>query len=370
MNPQQPLKRRYGARPTDAFIFRYSLRKRTNPMHLNDFIRLMPKVELHVHVLGAISSETLLKLARTHKVELPADTVEGLNHWYTFTDFAHFVEVYLQIADCIRTPDDIELITREFLIAQAAQNILYTEMTYTPYYATLKGISFGEQLAAINRATAWAQSELGVQMGWVIDIPREVTPDIGMMVAEWAGSAMHDGVIALGLGGPEIGNPPEKFTEAFAYAQKIGLPSVPHAGETVGAESIWGSLRTLNAVRIGHGVRCLEDPALIAELYARQIPLEVCPTSNVCLHVAPDFAHHPLPKLLDAGLYVTLNSDDPAMFNTTLNDEYLHCVQHFGFNAATVEQLVMNAAQAALLPPDQRGKLIHTLAERFAALHD
>jgi aminodeoxyfutalosine deaminase len=339
-------------------------------MILNDFIRLMPKVELHVHVLGAISSETLLKLARKHDVELPADTVEGLDRWYSYTDFAHFVEVYLQIADCIRTPDDIEVITREFLIAQAAQNILYTEMTYTPYYATLKGITFSEQLEAINRATNWAKNELGVQMGWVIDIPREVTPDIGMMVAEWAGSAMHDGVIALGLGGPEIGNPPEKFTEAFAYAQKIGLPSVPHAGETVGAESIWGSLRALNAVRIGHGIRCLEDPALVADLCERQIPLEVCPTSNVCLHVAPDFAHHPLPKLLEAGLYVTLNSDDPTMFNTTLTEEYRRAAHHFGFDAALIERLVMNAAHAALLPPDERASLIHTLTTGFAALRD
>jgi adenosine deaminase len=330
----------------------------------------MPKVELHVHVLGAISSETLLKLARRHGVELPADSVEGLDRWYTYTDFAHFVEVYLKIADCLRTPDDIELITREFLVGQAAQNILYTEMTYTPYYATLKGISFAEQLDAINRATAWAQKELGVSMGWVIDIPREVTPDIGLMVAEWAVSAMGDGVIALGLGGPEIGNPPEKFVEAFEYARKIGLPSVPHAGETVGAESIWGSLRALNAVRIGHGVRCLEDPALVAELRARQIPLEVCPTSNVCLHVAPDFAHHPLPRLIEAGLYVTLNSDDPAMFNTTLTDEYRRCVRYFGFDAATIEQFVMNAARAALLPPEARENLIATLTTRFASLKD
>jgi adenosine deaminase len=338
-------------------------------MNLTDFIRHMPKVELHVHVLGAISSETLLKLARKHGIELPADTVEGLDRWYTYTDFAHFVEVYLKIADCIRKPDDIELIMREFLAAQAAQNILYTEMTYTPYYATLKGISFSEQLDAINRATSWAEAELGVKMGWVIDIPREVTPDIGMMVAEWAGSAMHKGVIALGLGGPEIGNPPEKFTEAFAYAKKIGLPSVPHAGETVGAESIWGSLRDLNAVRIGHGVRCLEDPALVAELRARQIPLEVCPTSNVCLHVAPDFVHHPLPRLIEEGLYVTLNSDDPAMFNTILTDEYQRAAQHFGFGAAQVQGLVMNAAHASLLPTDERQQLIQTLTDHFAALN-
>jgi adenosine deaminase len=277
-------------------------------MILSEWIRLMPKVELHVHLLGAIEPHTLLKLAQQHRVELPTTTVDGLARWFTYTDFAHFVEVYLKIADCIRTADDIELITREFLAEQAAQNIIYTEMTYTPWYSTLKGISFGEQLDAINRAISWAETELEVSMGWIIDIPREVSPEIGMTIAEWAGSAMKSGVIALGLGGPEIGNPPEKFIDAFAYAHEIGLPSVPHAGETVGAESIRGALDSLHAIRIGHGVRCLEDPALVTELRDRQIPLEVNPTSNVCLHVVPDFEHHPLPRLIEAGLYVTLRS--------------------------------------------------------------
>ena len=339
-------------------------------MTLTDFIRTMPKVELHVHLTGAIQAETLLKLARKHGVELPANTVEGLLQWYTFTDFAHFVEIYVQIADCIRTPEDIELITREFLSAQAAQNIVHTEMTYTPYFATTKGISFDEQLDAINRARAWAEAELNVTVGWVIDIPRDVTPEIGMTIAEWAVSARNNGVVGFGLGGPEIGNPPEKFVDAFAYVREAGMPSVPHAGETVGAESIWGALRSLDAVRIGHGVRCLEDPALVDELRARQIPLEVCPTSNVCLHVATDFESHPLPRLIDEGLYVTLNSDDPAMFNTTLTDEYLQAAKIFGFDSARVEQLVMNAAHAALLPVEQKQNLVQRLQTEFAHLQD
>jgi adenosine deaminase len=337
-------------------------------MLLTEFIRRMPKVELHVHVLGAISAQTLLTLARRHGIELPANTVEGLDRWYTYTDFDHFVEVYLKIADCLRTPEDIELITREFLAEQARQNILYTEMTYTPYYCTLKGITFSEQLDAINRAVAWAEATHGVSMGWVIDIPREVTPDIGMMVAEWAGSAMDKGVIALGLGGPEIRNPPEKFVEAFAYARKIGLPSVPHAGETVGAESIWGSLRALDAVRIGHGVRCLEDPTLVDYLREYQIPLEICPTSNICLHVAPDWEHHPIPHLIEKGLYVTVNSDDPAMFNTTLTDEYLRAAQTFAWDEAMLEKLVTNAARATLLPVTKREQLIQQVQTQFDSL--
>jgi len=339
-------------------------------MNLTDFIRAMPKVELHVHLTGAVEAETLLKLARKHGITLPANTVEGLRRWYTFTDFAHFVEIYVQIAACIRTPEDIELITREFLSAQAAQNIIHTEMTYTPYFATQIGIPFDEQLDAINRARAWAEAEFNITVGWVIDIPRDVTPEIGMTIAEWAVSAKNNGVVGFGLGGPEISNPPEKFVDAFAYACAAGLPSVPHAGETVGAESMWGALRSLDAVRIGHGVRCLEDSALVAELRARQIPLEVCPTSNVCLHVAPDFASHPLPRLIDEGLYVTLNSDDPAMFNTTLTDEYLQAAKIFGFDSARVEQFVMNAAHVTLLPTEQKQILIQRLQTGFSRLHD
>ena len=337
-------------------------------MNLSDFIRAMPKVELHVHLFGAIQAETLLKLAQANHVDLPATTVQGLRQWYTFTDFAHFVEIYLKIADCIRTPDDIELITREFLAGQAAQNIVYSEVTHTPNYLALKGLTFADQMDAINRATRWAEATYNVTMRSIIDIPREVTPERGMTIAKWVAGARDKGVIALGLGGAEIGNPPEKFVDAFIYAREVGLPSVPHAGETVGPESIWGALNSLDAVRIGHGVRCVEDTALVAELRARQIPLEVSPSSNVCLHVVPDLEHHPLPYLINEGLYVTLNSDDPAMFNTTLTNEYLRVAQTFGFDAPLLERLVMNAARAALLPTNEKEQLIRRLETGFSKI--
>jgi adenosine deaminase len=336
---------------------------------LREFIQAMPKVELHVHLEGSIQPETLLKLARKHAVALPADTVEGLRRWYRFTDFDHFVQIYGTISECIRIPEDIELVTREFLAGQAAQQIVHSEVTYTPYtHYKQKGLGFAEQLDAINRARAWAASELGVTMGLIPDISRNVSPEEGLVVAQWAIEGMHNGVVALGLGGPEVGNPPEKFKEAFACARAAGLPGVPHAGETVGPESIWGALRALDAIRIGHGVRCLEDPALVAELHSRQIPLEVSPTSNVCLGVASDFAHHCLPRLIEEGLYVTLNSDDPPMFDTTLTDEYLQAAQHFGFDAAAIERLVMNALGATLLPAEEKAQLQTDFETRFDAL--
>jgi aminodeoxyfutalosine deaminase len=336
---------------------------------LRQFIQDMPKVELHVHLEGSTQPETLIKLARKHNIALPTDTVEGLRRWYTFTDFAHFVDIYEMISMCIQTTDDIELITREFLANQAAQHIEYSEVTYTPYtHHRQKGFSFAEQLGAINRARAWAESELGVTMGLIPDISRNVSADEGVITAQWAIEGMHDGVVALGLGGPEIGNPPEKHREAFHLANAAGLPSVPHAGETVGPDSIWGALRSLNAVRIGHGVRCIEDPALVEELRNRQIPIEVCPTSNVCLAVAADFARHPLPQLIAEGLYVTLNSDDPPMFNTTLTHEYIQAAEIFDFDRQTIERLVMNGVNAALLPDAAKQKLRARFEARFDSL--
>ncbi|GAB4441991.1 MAG: adenosine deaminase [Anaerolineae bacterium] len=338
-------------------------------MTLETFIQAMPKVELHVHLEGSIQPETLLKLARRHGVDLPAKTVEGLRTWYTFTDFPHFIEVYLAVSSCLRTPDDIELIAREFLAGQAAQNIRYSEVTYTPYtHYKHRGLPFSEQLAALNRARAWAEAEYGVGMGLVLDISRDVSPEEGMLTAEWAISAMGEGVVALGLGGPEVDNPPEKFKEAFDRVHAAGLPSVPHAGETVGPTSIWGALNELHAVRIGHGVRCLEDPALVDELRARQIPLEVSPTSNVCLKVFPDLARHALPRLLQEGLYITLNSDDPPMFNTTLTHEYLAVAQTFHFGAETLEQLTLNAVRATLLPASARSKMESEFQAEFTRL--
>jgi adenosine deaminase len=338
-------------------------------MSLERFIRAMPKVELHVHLEGSIRPATLLKLAQRNRVSLPANTVEGLHQWYIFRDFAHFVEVYGLVSQCICTSDDIELIAREFLVHQAAQNIRYSEVTFTPFtHYRRKGLTFAQQLPALNRARAWAEAELGVTMRFVLDFARKAPLDQAMTVADWAVAARDDGVVALGLGGVEKGYAAAKFRPVFERARAGGLARVPHAGETVGPSSIWGALRAADATRIGHGVRCLEDPALVAELRAQQIPLEVCPTSNVRLGVAPSLADHPLPRLLNAELYVTVNSDDPPMFNTTLTGEYLALTQTFGFGADVVERLVLNAVRATLLSPAERAGLESEFTAAFADL--
>ena len=339
-------------------------------MNIKDFIRQMPKVELHVHLEGSIEPQTLLKLAERHNVTLPARNLDELHEWYKFTDFNHFIEVYLAISSCIRTADDLELIASEFLKDRADQNILYSEVIYTPF-THLPHIPLDDQLAALNRARKTAEEKWGVRINLAPDISRERRPiEASHQIAEWAIKNQNNGITSLGLGGPEIGNPPELFASTFEIARKAGFPATPHAGETEGPASVWGALQTLNAVRIGHGVRCLEDPALVAYLKEKQIPLEVCPSSNVCLHVVPDLASHPLPRLMDEGLYVTINSDDPPMFNTNLTEEYLRITDQFGFSVAQLKNFVFNAARASLLPENEKNSLIQNLTVRFSELEE
>ena len=335
------------------------------------FIRAMPKVELHVHLEGSIGPETLLALARRNHVSLPADTVAGLQEWYTFTDFPHFVEIYQAISRCLRTADDIERITRDFLSGQAEQNVLHTEVTYTAITQYRNsGISFDDQMEAIGRARSWAAKELGTSLLLIIDIPRDlVTIQEAEMVADWAIDGRERGVAALGLAGAEQGFPPEMFAPTFERARDRGQRAVVHAGETGGPESIRAAIETLGSLRIGHGVRCGEDPSLVEMLRERQIPLEVCPSSNVCLNIFPDWARHPLPTLIDQGLYVTLNSDDPPMFDTTLTEEYLRAADAFGFEAEELKGLVLNAARASFLDGPERMTLEARIQSDMATAH-
>ncbi|MFN0085579.1 MAG: adenosine deaminase [Blastocatellia bacterium] len=335
---------------------------------LAQIIRRMPKVELHVHLEGSIRPGTLLELARRNEIALPADDVEGLRRWYRFTDFKHFIEIYLAISACIRTPEDIELIARDFLQGQADQNIRYSEVTFTPYthFSTNRRIPFDEQLDALTRGREWGARELGVECGWVFDVARNVRPtEHALIVAEWAIAGRDRGVVGFGLGGLEAGNPPEWFAEAFRRTRAAGLASLPHAGEVAGAESVRGAVESLGADRIGHGVRCLEDPSLVEIMRRRQIPLEVCPTSNLCLGISPTLARHPLPLLLEQGLYVTINSDDPPMFNTTLTDEYLRIAETFSFGAETIRQFSLNAVRASRLPGGKKDQIEQEIQKEF-----
>lgn len=340
-------------------------------MSLPAFLTAMPKVELHVHLEGAMPPETLLHLVQQHDLDLPVRTVDDVRRWFTFRDFPHFVEVYVAISGALRTLDDLERLACDFLRGQAAQNIRYTEFTYTPYTHTrLKGWSIHEQHARLNRARQWAQAELGIAARMIFDIAREVSPMEGRITAQAVidlfQTADH-GLAGLGLGGYEAANPADKFADSFALARAAGVPLILHAGETAGPESIRLALEQ-GAQRIGHGVRAVEDPALLAELRERQVALEVCPTSNIRLGIYPSLAEHPLPELLRAGLIVTLGSDDPPLFNTTLTDEYLRTAEAFGFGVETYIDMVRAGIAVSTLPADAQTALWNQFETEIAGL--
>lgn len=259
----------------------------------------------------------------------------------------------------------------------ARQHIHYAEVTFTPFTHLWqdKGLTPDDIIAGLEAGRQRAQTEFGVAIAWVIDIPRNLSFRDGVYTGaasdptvEMALAWRDRGVVALGLGGNEVGAPPEPFAHAFAAARAGGLHSAPHAGETVGPESVWGSLRALGAERIGHGVRSSEDPALVAHLIEQQIPLEINPTSNLCLGVYADYAAHPLRRLWDLGAYVTVNSDDPPLFNTTLNQEYGVLIDQFGFGPAELEQISLNALRASFLPPARKAALEEDFRRQFAQL--
>jgi aminodeoxyfutalosine deaminase len=322
-----------------------------------DYIRAMPKVELHVHLEGTVQPQTLFELAHRHNIALPVSDVSELKSWYTFRDFDHFIDIFTIICDCLRTAEDFTRITYEYGQNMARQNIRYAEVTWTPdtHVHQMNHLSWETLLASINAGRDQARRELGVEMRWIPDISR-CFPETADPVVDWLTSpaARSGGVVALGLGGPEVGFPPEIFEAAYQRAIAQGLHSNPHAGETVGPKSVWGAIRALKAERLGHGVRSIEDPALIAYLVEHQIPLEVNPTSNLYLRVYPSYQEHPLRRLIEAGVCVTINSDDPALFNTTLNDEYLHAVQDCGLSVAQLEQAALNAVRASYLPEHEK----------------
>lgn len=317
----------------------------------------MPKVELHVHIEGSIRPETLLVLAKRNNQPLPADDLDGLRQWYSFRDFEHFVEVYVAISKCVRTAEDIELMFREFLVGQKEQNVLHSEATFTA--CTLEkhcGIPWDEQRDAIRSARAWGESELGVSLGVVLDIVRGDPAERAFQVLDWVCDGKDSGVVALGLAGIErLGT--RAYADVFDEARRRGVPAICHAGETSGPESIWEVLDIAHARRVGHGVRCMEDGALVERLVQEQVPLEVCPSSNVCLGVFPSLADHPIRRMLDAGLNVTINSDDPPMFSTTLTDEWIRVVEMFGLTYAEVNKLTQSAIEASLVTDARRAEL-------------
>jgi len=318
---------------------------------LESFIAGLPKVELHVHHVGSAAPRIVAELAARHegRTPVPADP-EAVAKYFEFRDFAHFIEIYLSVVDLIREPEDVRILTFEVGRELARQQVRYAELTVTPYSHVSRGIPAEAFCEAIEDARVRAEAELGIMLRWCFDIPGEA----GLAAAEEtlaiALDQRPDGLVSFGLGGPEVGVPRPQFKPYFDKARAAGLHSVPHAGETTGPETIWDAIRELGAERIGHGISAARDERLMAYLAEHRIPLEVSPTSNVRTRAVPSLDEHPLPLLRAAGVPVTINSDDPPMFGTTLNDEYAVAARLLDLDGAGLAGLAREAVDASFLP--------------------
>ncbi|HLT21643.1 MAG TPA: adenosine deaminase [Thermomicrobiales bacterium] len=334
-----------------------------------EFIRRMPKAELHVHLEGSVYPETLLELARKHGRTLPFDSVESARDWFIFRDFPHFVEIYVEICNCLRDEEDYELITIEMARRAAAQNLRYMEVTFSPVSIlnprtpALPDVV----ISGLRAGAAVAAREHGVEMQFILDPVRGRTPEEVMALARWWADNAGDRLIGFGLGGIELGNPPSLYADAIAYARDAGARISLHAGETDGPASVRDALLN-GAERIGHGVRSIEDEALVAELAASGIVLEISPTSNVCLGVYRDYTEHPFRALAEAGVRATVNSDDPPMFNTTLTRELEVLVEHFDYDLGNLVDLTLLALDAAFLPDTEKNRLRAAYLAEFEEL--
>ena len=326
---------------------------------LTSFIAGLPKAELHVHHVGSASPRIVAELAGRHEGEtdVPADPA-ALADYFAFRDFAHFIEVYLSVVDLIRDDEDVRTLTYEVARELARQQVRYCELTVTPYSSVKRGIAAKAFCEAIEDARRGAAADFGVDLRWCFDIPGEAGLPAAEETLRIALEQQPDGLISFGLGGPEVGVPRPQFKPYFDQARAAGLHSVPHAGETTGPETIWSAVRDLGAERIGHGISAARDPELMAYLAGHGIPLEISPTSNVRTRAVPSIEEHPLATLVGAGVRVSINSDDPPMFGTTLEEEYAVAARLLDLDAAGVAGLARTAVDQSFLAPAGKQALI------------
>ncbi|HEY0891096.1 MAG TPA: adenosine deaminase [Nocardioides sp.] len=324
---------------------------------LDSFIAGLPKAELHVHHVGSASPRIVSELAARHPGTVPSD-LDELRRFYEFRDFAHFIEVYLAVVGLIRTPEDIGYLTYEIAREMATgQQVRYAELTCTPYTSVLAGVPIEGYTEAIEDARVSAERDFGIVLRWIYDIPGESGLPAADATLSYALDHRPEGLVGFGLGGPEIGVPRPQFQRHFEAAIASGLRSVPHAGETTGPETIWDALELLGAERIGHGTSAARDFTLLEHLAETGIALEVCPSSNLATRAVATLEEHPLRTFVEAGVTVTINSDDPPMFNTSLSREYAVAADLLELDEAGVAELARAAVEASFAPEDVRTRL-------------
>lgn len=331
---------------------------------LESFVSALPKVELHVHLVGSASVETVLELARRHPDAGVPVTEEGLRAFYVFSDFPHFLDVYRVVSGLLRAPEDIAELVRGIGRDLARQNVRYVELQVSPYPFQGLGMPDAAVSEALSAGARDVLARYGVRIGYIVDFPGHDAGKEARRALRFALETPPDGLVGFGIGGDELRRAPytDVIRDVFGAAHAAGLRCVPHAGETTGPATVWEAVGPLHAERIGHGIRSLEDPALVDYLAGRQLPVDVSPTSNVCTRCVPSIGAHPLRDMIEAGLLVTLNSDDPPMFGTSLSNEYLVAGRDLGLSPADLAALAANGVRASFLAEAEKEALLAEIA--------
>ena len=328
------------------------------------FIHGIPKAELHIHIEGALEPELMLELAAENGIDLPFASVSDVRRAYNFKDLQSFLDIYYQGAQVLLAEDDFYRLTWSYLQKAAEQNVRHAEIFFDPQTHTARGLKFETVVQGIRRAMADAGRQLDLSSKLIMCILRHLSVTEALATLEEARN-FKDLITAVGLDSSELGFPPEKFVPVFDRARQWGFKTVAHAGEEGPPEYIWQALKLLRVERIDHGVRCLEDSGLVDYLVEKQIPLTVCPLSNVKLKVFDDMKQHNLKQMLDLGLWVTVNSDDPAYFGGYIEENFLALYQAQGLTSEDIYKFARNAFKASFLDPAEKKKYLSEL-EDFA----
>jgi adenosine deaminase len=327
---------------------------------MKQFINQLPKVELHVHIEGTLEPELMFVLAERNQIKIPYQSVEALRAAYSFSDLQSFLDLYYAGANVLQTEQDFYDLTYAYLTKCHQQNVRHVEIFFDPQTHTERGVEFASVIAGIDGALKQGKKNFSISSKLIMCFLRHLTADAAMETLTCA-LPYRDKIIAVGLDSSEVGHPPEKFTDVFTRAREHGFLTVAHAGEEAGADYIWQALQRLQVRRIDHGIRCTEDDSLVAYLRDQQIPLTVCPLSNVKLHVFETMQQHNIKQLLDLGLMVTVNSDDPAYFGGYMNENFMAVTRSLDLRKNDLVRLANNAVSASFLSAAEKETLFNEI---------
>ena len=327
---------------------------------MKSYIHDIPKAELHIHIEGSLEPELMLQLAARNDVQLPFTTVEEVRQAYSFSDLQSFLDIYYQGTRVLLTEDDFYDLTWAYLERVHAQKVRYAEIFFDPQSHTDRGVQFETVITGIHRALTDAKTKLGIATKLIMCFLRHLSEEAASQTLDEA-LPFKEWIIAVGLDSSEVGHPPEKFVTVFDRARENGFLTVAHAGEEGPPEYIWEALDLLRVSRIDHGVRCTEDMKLVDRLVEEQVPLTVCPLSNVALRVFPSLEEHNLKRMLDLGLCVTVNSDDPSYFGGYMEENLQAVHKALNLSHDDIYRLTKNSFDATFLTDDEKRKLINEL---------